>query len=79
MFNQRDYFISERKLEFSKICSILKYLKDNYSEKSPLSLELINKTFNELEENNGENVTPQTFNCIILMLISFVPDNIKYY
>jgi hypothetical protein len=31
MFNQKDYVLSERKLENSKIVSMLNYLKDNYS------------------------------------------------
>jgi len=79
MFNQEDYFISERKFECSKSISTLKYLKDNFSEKSPLSLHLINNTLTELENNDGIGVSPQTYNCIIRALLSYVPEEIKNY
>ena len=79
MFNQEDYFISERKLECSKLIYILRHLKDNYNDESPLSLHLINNTLAELENNNGIGITPQTYNCIILVLLSYVPEEIKNY
>lgn len=79
MFNQENYTISERKLECSKTISIFKYLKDNYNDKLPLSLHLINNTLAELESNNGIGVTPQTYNCIIRVLLLYVPEEIKNY
>lgn len=79
MFNQRDYMLSERHLEGTKIVSILNYLKDNYSEKSPLNLELINRTLKEIDDMDEEGLSPQAYNCILLVLLSFVPDNLKNY
>jgi hypothetical protein len=79
MFDQRDYVISERKYEYSKVVSVFKHMRDNYSTKSSLSLELINRTLQDLEDNKGEGISPQTYNCIIRVLLSFVPEEIKNY
>lgn len=79
MYTQEDYSISERKLECSKVKSTLIYLKDNYNDDSPVFMELLNNAINEIEENKGVGVTPQTYNIIIKALLSFVPDNIKAY
>ncbi len=79
MFNQKDYILSESKLENSKIVSMLYYLKDNYSEKSPLNIDLINNTLNEIENQFNDGLSPQAYNCIILVLLSYVPKEIKEY
>lgn len=79
MFNQKDYVLSERKLENSKIVSMLNYLKDNYNEKSPLNINLINNTLKEIENQFDEGLSPQAYNCIILALLSYVPEEIKEY
>lgn len=79
MFNRRDYVLSERHLERSKLISILNYLKDNYSVKSPLNLDLINNTLKEIENEDDFGLSPQAYNCVILALLSYVPKEIKEY
>jgi hypothetical protein len=79
MFVQEDYTISERRLEYSKVMSVFKYLIENYNENSPIDSELLEKTYQELKNNKGIGVSPQAYNNIIRALLAFVPDKIKNY
>ncbi|WP_051582386.1 hypothetical protein [Lysinibacillus fusiformis] len=76
MFMQTDYCISERNYEYSKIISIMKVHLEKMK-KEGLNTDIIEKVINELETSGGENLTPQNMDFIFLILLEYVPEEVK--
>jgi hypothetical protein len=77
--NQKDYFILCKDNEYYKVLSTINFLLKKAIDEGqyPVWGETLEKLKNELEANQGENVTPWQYNMIITILLDFVPEEIK--
>lgn len=76
-----EYIIWARHNEYHEVMSIINYILENDSsiEIAHLDAEIIKRLRDELEDNEGKNVTSWQYNMIISILLNFVPGEIKKY
>ncbi|MFJ8245246.1 hypothetical protein [Peribacillus asahii] len=78
-YQQKDYYISAKDNEYYQVLNIVKHRLQEAKQKGNYGVwgETLEKLLLELEENQGENLTPWHYNMIIMILLDFVPENIK--
>ena len=78
-YEQKDYYISTKDNEYYQVLNIVKFRLEEAKQKGNYAVwgETLEKLLLELEENQGENLTPGHYNMIIMILLDFVPENIK--
>ncbi|MDE5054887.1 hypothetical protein NDK25_21980 [Niallia taxi] len=76
---QKDYYITAKDNEYFKVMGVIKHSLERATKDdgSPMWKETLEKLFNELEANKGDKITPWQINMIIMLLLDYVPDEIK--
>lgn len=75
---QESYYISAKNNEYYQIMAVInEKLNDAKINGSPIWIETLEKLQKELEDNQGDKVTPWQYNMILVLLLDYVPESIK--
>lgn len=78
-YKQEDYHLSVKENEYFEVMNVIRNLikKSKEDDNYPVWGEMLEKLLGELEENQGQNMTPWQYNMIIYMLLGFTPESLK--
>ncbi|MFD1206653.1 hypothetical protein ACFQ38_16270 [Sporosarcina contaminans] len=78
-YQQKDYYITAKDNEYYKVMGVVKHALEQSRENdgSPMWNETLEKLFAEMKENQGDHITPWQLNMVIMLLLDYVPEEIK--
>lgn len=78
-FEQKDYYITAKDNEYYQVMGLIKHSLERakVDDGSPMWKEILEKLYTELETNQGDKITPWQVNMIIMLLLDYVPKEIK--